>query len=237
MRVKQFIWLWLLALGLGGSTLLSGCGTHRMPTAEQLHGARGALTPGNYYVIQKGDTLFGISWRYGLDMQELASWNNITDPNHILAGSRIRMKPPTGVARILVEAPSVTSQGQAGWSWPAQGKVVTNYDANTPGRQGLKIAGQRGQAIMAARDGEVVYSGTGLSGYGRMVILRHDSNVLSAYGYLAETGVQEGQRVKRGQQIAKMGISPQNIAALHFETRKQGKPVNPYGYIGTTPRF
>lgn len=214
---------------------LAGCGS--APTAEQLHGARGALAPSNYYVIKPGDTLFGISWRYGLDMQELANWNNISNPDVILAGSRLRMKPPSGVARVSVAAPTVSSAGQGGWIWPTRGKVVTAYDGKTPGRQGLKIGGTRGQAIVAARDGEVVYSGTGLSGYGRMVILRHGGNVLSAYGYLATAQVQEKQMVQKGQQIATMGISPQNIAALHFETRKQGQPVNPYGFIGTTPRY
>ena len=70
-----------------------------------------------------------------------------------------------------------------------------------------------------------------------MVILRHEDKVLSAYGYLADVQVSEKQRVQRGQQIATMGISPQNIPALHFETRKQGQSVNPYAYIGTTPRY
>lgn len=213
---------------------LVGCST--TPTAEQLHGARGALVPGKYYIIQTGDTLFGISWRYGLDMQELASWNNISNPDVILAGRRLRMKPPSGVTRVSVSAPTITSSGKGGWIWPTRGRIITGYNNKIPGRQGLKIGGERGQTIVAARNGEVVYSGTGLSGYGRMVILRHGQNVLSAYGYLATAKVQEGQTVKKGQQIATMGISPQNIAALHFETRQQGQPVNPYGFIGTTPR-
>ena len=218
--------------------ILAACSSgYRAPTATQLHGQRGALRPGGDYTVRPGDTLFGIAWRYGLDIQELANWNSISDPNHILVGQRLHTTPPRGVALRPVHIPQISSNGQPGWSWPTQGRVVREYDPATPGGQGLKIAGSRGQAIRAARDGEVAYVGSGLSGFGRMVILRHDDRVLSAYGYLADVQVSEKQRVTRGQQIATMGISPQNIPALHFETRKQGQSVNPYAYIGTTPRY
>ena len=211
--MKRLTTLTLFAL------LLSACGTHYRhgPTAAELHGQRGALRPGADYIVRPGDTLFGISWRYGLDMQEFARWNGISDPNRILVGQRLHTQPPRGVMRTPVYTPQISSAGQPGWS--------------------LKITGSRGQAIRAARDGEVAYVGSGLSGFGRMVILRHEDKVLSAYGYLADVQVSEKQRVQRGQQIATMGISPQNIPALHFETRKQGQSVNPYAYIGTTPRY
>ena len=223
--MKRLTTLTLFAL------LLSACGTHyHGPTATELHGQRGALRPGADYIVRPGDTLFGISWRY-------ARWNGIADPNRILAGQRLHTRPPSGVTRAPVYAPQISSMGQPGWSWPTQGRVVREYDPATPGGQGLKITGSRGQAIRAARDGEVAYVGSGLSGFGRMIILRHDDKVLSAYGYLADVQVSEKQRVQRGQQIATMGISPQNIPALHFETRKQGQSVNPYAYIGTTPRY
>lgn len=214
---------------------LAGCASK--PTAEKLHGKRGALKPSGNYVVQRGDTLFAIAWRHGLDMHELASWNAIDNPDYILAGSVLRMNPPTGVMRQIAVAPQVSVGGQSGWRWPARGQVVREFNKKKPGHQGIKIAGKRGDAIFAARDGIVVYSGTGLSGYGRMIILRHDNRVLSAYGYLADAHVEEGQRVKRGQQIATMGISPQNIAALHFETRLQGQSVNPYSFIGSQPSY
>ena len=219
--------------------LLAACGGGRYhgPTAYDLHGQRGAMRPGGDYIVRPGDTLFGISWRYGLDMQEFARWNGISDPNRILVGQRLHTQPPRGVMRTPVYTPQISSAGQPGWSWPTQGRVVREYDPATPGGQGLKITGSRGQAIRAARDGEVAYVGSGLSGFGRMIILRHEDKVLSAYGYLADVQVSEKQRVQRGQQIATMGISPQNIPALHFETRKQGQSVNPYAYIGTTPRY
>lgn len=204
--------------------------------AFHLHGERGALAAKGTYTIQRGDTLFGIAWRHGLDVQELARWNNISNPNRILAGSTLRLEPPSGVARKQVVAPKVTRTGLSNWQWPVRGKVTREFVANKPGHQGMKIAGSRGQPIYAASGGEVAYSGTGLSGFGRMVIIRHNDSTLSAYGYLQQALVSEGQKVSKGQQIATMGISPQNVAALHFETRKQGKPVNPYGFIGTTPR-
>ena len=218
--------------------ILAACSSgYRAPTATQLHGQRGALRPGGDYTVRPGDTLFGIAWRYGLDIQELANWNSISDPNHILVGQRLRTTPPRGVQPKPVYIPQVSSAGQPGWMWPTRGRVISEYAPNTPGGQSLKIGGSRGQPIYAAHDGEVAYVGSGLSGFGRMIILRHDDKVLSAYGYLADVQVSEKQRVQRGQQIATMGISPQNIPALHFETRKQGQSVNPYAYIGTSPRY
>lgn len=204
--------------------------------AYQLHGERGALAAKGTYTIKRGDTLFGIAWRHGLDLQELARWNNIANPDRILAGNTLRLEPPVGVARKRVVAPQVTRAGLSGWQWPVRGNVVREFDPHKPGHQGMKISGSKGQPIYAASDGEVAYSGTGLSGFGRMVIINHGNSTLSAYGYLQQALVSERQRVKKGQQIATMGISPQNTPALHFETRKQGKPVNPYGFIGTVPR-
>lgn len=204
--------------------------------AYQLHGERGALEAKGSYTIKRGDTLFGIAWRHGLDLQELARWNGIDNPNRILAGNKLRLEPPTGVARKRVVAPRVTKAGLSDWQWPVRGQVSREFDANKPGHQGMKISGSMGQPIYAASSGTVAYSGTGLSGFGRMVIINHGNNTLSAYGYLQQAMVHEHQKVQKGQQIATMGISPQNTPSLHFETRKQGKPVNPYGFIGTVPR-
>ena len=218
--------------------LLAACGGGRYhgPTAYDLHGQRGAMRPGGDYIVRPGDTLFGISWRYGLDMQELANWNGISDPNRILVGQRLRTTPPRGVQPKPVYIPQVSSAGQPGWMWPTRGRVISEYAPNTPGGQSLKIGGSRGQPIYAAHDGEVAYVGSGLSGVGRMIIIRHD-DVLAAYGYLDNINVKEHQRVQRGQQIASMGISPQSVPALYFETRKGNRTANPYSYIGSTPRY
>lgn len=226
----------LLFLSLLSVCLLSSCARHS-PTPYELHGERGALRPGANYMIQPGDTLFGIAWRYGLDMEELARWNGISNPDRILAGYYLQTRPPAGIKREKIIVPQVTDNGQPGWRWPTRGKVIRTFSANTPGGQGLKIAGTKRQPVYTAHEGEVAYVGSGVFGFGRMVILQHDNRILSAYGYLADVDVKEGQWVKSGQQIATMGISPQNIPTLHFEIRKQGKSVNPFSFIGTTPRY
>lgn len=217
--------------------ILTACSYGSKPTPTQLHGARGALQPGGDYIVKKGDTLFRIAWQYGLDINELARWNGIENKDRIHVGQRLRTTPPQGVRRQTVVAPQVTSKGQSGWRWPTRGQVVQGFSPSEPGKQGLRFRGSRGQAVNAAADGEVAYSGTGLSGFGRMVILRHRSGVLSAYGYLDRVNVSEGQRLKAGQQIGTMGIGNQNQPTLHFEIRQQGKPVNPYSYIGTEARY
>lgn len=219
--------------------VLSACSSSGsyVQRATELHGARGALTPGGIYTVQRGDTLFGIAWRYGIDLDDLATWNRIKNRNHIFVGQKLRTQPPSGVTRQRVVTPKVTSRGVSGWIWPTRGKVVSGFSASAPGRQGLRFAGSRGQAVVATRPGKVAYTGTGLSGFGRMIIVQHADHLLSAYGYLDSMSVAEGQEVKQGTQIGTMGIGPNNTPMLHFEIRKRGQPVNPYSYIGTTPRY
>ena len=211
----------------------------KKPTAYSLYGARGSLTPTEFYVVKPGDTLFNIAWRYGLDIDELARLNDITNINRILAGSRLRLlaNGSTALHKNIPPPPDITAQGQSDWIWPTKGQVIREFVANRPGYQGIKISGRRGQEINAAHDGEVAYVGAGITGFGRMVILRHNDSIFSAYGYLDSVDVQEGQQVTKGQKIAAMGISPQEVPALHFEIRQYGPSVNPYSFIGTTPRY
>lgn len=98
-------------------------------------------------------------------------------------------------------------------------------------RQGIDIAGKAGDPIKAAADGEVVYSGNGLIGYGELIIIKHSSSLLSAYGHNRRRLVQEGARVKAGQQIAEMGSSSASRDMLHFEIRRNGKPVDPMSFL------
>ncbi|MBS0431927.1 MAG: peptidoglycan DD-metalloendopeptidase family protein [Proteobacteria bacterium] len=111
------------------------------------------------------------------------------------------------------------------WQWPADGAVISGSDA------GLDIAGNAGDPVRAAADGTVVYSGNGLIGYGELIIIKHSDNYLSAYGHNRKRLVQEGQRVRAGQQIAEMGSSGAPREELHFEIRKAGKPVDPTAYL------
>lgn len=130
--------------------------------------------------------------------------------------------PATGATDIAGSRPSA-----AGWIWPTPGKVVGTYAAGDPTRQGIDIAGEAGQPVRAARDGEVVYSGAGLIGYGELIIVKHSPELLSAYGHNRVRLVKEGDKVKSGQKIAEMGKNAANRVLLHFEVRKNGKPVDP----------
>lgn len=114
------------------------------------------------------------------------------------------------------------------WMWPAEGKVVGTFDG---GKKGIDIAGKSGQAVLAAGAGKVMYAGSGIRGYGNLVIVKHTSNLLSAYAHNKVILVKEGQAVTKGQKIAEMGNSDSDSVKLHFEIRQQGKPVDPSKYL------
>jgi len=134
----------------------------------------------------------------------------------------VAVRPTTAVADIERARPSA-----AGWIWPTDGKVVVTYSGGDPTRQGIDIAGTQGQSVRAARDGEVVYSGAGLIGYGELIIVKHSPELLSAYGHNRVRLVKEGQKLKAGEKIAEMGKNAANRVLLHFEIRKNGKPIDP----------
>ena len=140
------------------------------------------------------------------------------------AASKAPSKPRTSTS---------VSAAVAGWSWPTKGNVVTTFAAS--GGKGIDIAGQAGQAIVAAASGDVVYSGSGLRGYGQLIIVKHNKNFLSAYAHNKKLHVAEGDKVVRGQWIADMGRTGSEHIKLHFEIRKSGKPVDPFRYIPRKP--
>ena len=306
-----------------------------------------ASLPGGSYRIVKGDTLYSISFKRGLDYRDVAAWNDIAAPQYkILVGQVIRLSPPgtqaaavaesrpqpqpqsqsapsapiasassapptartdtaaapknTGMfedvpsepapiahappsaagsmpdtnatrtptapatsatsmpaaplptppvapppvaavaAKPAVETPpaakpnhevAVANTGGVAWRWPNHGKLVGGYVAGDQTRQGIDIAGAAGDPVLAAADGEVVYSGNGLFGYGELIIVKHNDTYLSAYGHNRKRLVAEGAKVRAGQQIAEMGSSASARDELHFEIRKNGKPVNPMDYL------
>ncbi|MES9832868.1 MAG: peptidoglycan DD-metalloendopeptidase family protein [Candidatus Thiodiazotropha sp. DIVDIV] len=114
------------------------------------------------------------------------------------------------------------------WSWPTKGRVVQTFSNSDQNRKGVRISGRQGQSIKASEAGRVVYAGGGLVGYGNLVIIKHDQNYLSAYGYNRKLLVKEGDNIAKGDIVAHMG-SPNSGGqpVLHFEIRKQGKPINP----------
>jgi lipoprotein NlpD len=118
------------------------------------------------------------------------------------------------------------------WTWPARGRVTATF---TDAGKGIDIAGAKGEAVLAAGSGRVVYSGTGLRGYGKLVILKHNETWLSAYAHNEKLLVNEGDVVKKGQKIAEMGASDTDSVKLHFEIRKQGSPVDPLKLLPPQP--
>jgi len=116
------------------------------------------------------------------------------------------------------------------WSMPAKGKLVSEY-SESANRKGIDIAGKLGEPVTASAPGKVVYSGSGLRGYGKLVIIKHNKTYLSAYAHNDQVLVKEGQTVARGQKIAEMGNTDAEQVKLHFEVRRFGKPVDPAKYL------
>lgn len=117
------------------------------------------------------------------------------------------------------------------WVQPAKGRVLRGFQQEGNGKKGIDIGGEAGQPVVAAANGKVVYVGSGLVGYGRLIIIKHNDSLLSAYGHNSELLVAEGDPVRAGQTIAKMGSSGTNRTMLYFEIRKDGKPVDPAQYL------
>jgi lipoprotein NlpD len=224
--------------------------------------------PTGTYTVRRGDTLYGIAWRYRLNYRQLGAWNNIAGPEYVIyPGQRLRLEPPTTRKRPMARPPAkprtkvVNDQPSAvpdsklqthaktrqplepqsnsaakqqpqklklAWRWPTKGKVVQTFSSHDPERKGVRISGVSGQPVVAAEAGRVVYSGSGLVGYGNLVIIKHGGDYLTAYGYNKQLLVNEGDNVARGERIAVMG-APRNGAdsMLHFEIRKQGRPIDP----------
>jgi len=124
------------------------------------------------------------------------------------------------------------ARSASGWAWPANGTmIIGRFSSNGSLNKGIDIAGELGQPVLAASDGTVVYAGSGLRGYGELVIIKHSDTYVSAYGHNRRLLVREGQQVKAGQSIAEMGSTGTDRVKLHFEIRRQGKPVDPLQYL------
>jgi len=197
----------------------------------------------------KGDTLYGLSKRYGVNLERLAQLNQLKKPYTIVPGQTIFLKPLDTTAKTVTSAGTnkvaatnnvVSSTGKTSkthwpktvrWQRPAKGKVVKKFNQRRNDAKGIDIAGKLGQAIVASADGKVVYSGDGLISYGNLIIIKHNKTYLSAYAYNRKLLVNEGDKVKSGQKIAEMGRKDKLSPRLHFEIRKNGKPVDPQKYL------
>lgn len=140
--------------------------------------------------------------------------------------------PARDPERRTASAADVAAVERSGsWRWPVRGQVIKRFEPDTPGRKGIQIGGELGQPVVAAKSGEVVYGGSGLPGYGRLIIVKHSEALLSAYGYLGKILVNEGDKVGQGQTIGELGSSAENRPALHFEIRQNGRPVDPLRFL------
>lgn len=215
--------------------LLCGCYSSHSAPVESI---KNEPAPSGYYRVQRGDTLYSIAWANGLDFRYLAELNRISSNYTIHPGQRLRLKgavqKPGHVVSHSLKL-SVTQKKKRyisvvvhHWHWPARGRVVQSYAQGILANKGIDISGQFGEPIYASAAGEVVYSGAGVRGYGNLVIIKHNSNFLSAYAYNKNLLVKLGQHVKVQQQIATMGRDDAGRALLHFEIRRNGQPVDPH---------
>ena len=197
--------------------------------------------------VRKGDSLSVIAYQYDVNVGHLASINGLKAPYVIHPGQTLKLaanKPAysakttkttkTTTANPPPKTAAATFSGDNSnirWQWPVSGKLITTFDSNKSDRKGIDIAGREGTAIKAAAPGKVVYSGNGLISFGNLVIIKHNRTYLSAYAHNRKLLVKEGEIIKSGQKIAELGKTGTNSPRLHFEIRKNGKPVNPLKYL------
>jgi len=202
------------------------------------------------YVVAEGDTLYSIAFRYGLDYRELARRNGIGSDFLIYPGQRLQLHgeavarnappaattartpaPRVGMPPASTRPASAPTPSPFTWRWPADGEVVRSFGGDDSTSKGLEIRGTRAADVRAAAPGRVVYAGSGLRGYGRLIILKHDETFISAYAFNRRLLVEEGDDVAAGEQIAEMGQGPDETPLLHFEIRVDGHAVDPMRYL------
>jgi len=212
---------------------------------------RSAGKPGQTVTVQRGDSLYKLGRIHGVSALDIAFWNSIAPPYTIYPGQRLKLypsaankkkAPASAATRTSPSRPAKPTTPPAvqpperspfKWRWPTEGQVVARFSAGEATRQGVDISGRSGQPVRASADGLVVYSGSGLVGYGELVIIKHDEQWLTAYGHNRARLVNEGARVKAGEQIAEMGRTGAARDMLHFEIRYNGRPVDPLRYLPT----
>lgn len=188
--------------------------------------------------VARGETLYEIAWRYGMDYRYIARRNQTKSSDAVHSGQIIQLRGNVSAPSVIKQkTASVISQSKpdisetkepeystSEWKWPAKGKVIGSFTAS---HKGINIAGYEGEPVYATASGKVVYAGDGLRGYGNLIIIKHNSLYLSAYAHNKLAYVKEGKWVKKGQKIAEMGDTGTDKVMLHFEIRRAGKPVNP----------
>jgi len=203
-----------------------------------------------YHIIKKGETLYSIAWEYGLDYKQLAKYNRIRWPYTIYVGKKLTLKAKRASqtkknlkkrknyktkkikkTKKVNKQTKVASKYKLKWQWPIKGKIIQKFNLKKD-KKGIDIAiAKKGLKIRAAESGKVVYSGHGLSGYGLLLIIKHNNRYLSAYAHNSKLLVNEGMNIKKNQVIALSGKTSTDRVKLHFEIRLDGNPVNPLKYL------
>lgn len=207
------------------------------------------------YYVKGGDTLYSIAVANDVDWQRLARWNGISNPRHLRIGQRLRLSPPnragstsrstsssvatssrkTDASTAVKVSRSQPAASPVAWRWPLEGKVLHRFPEGASAQKGVILGARVDTPVRAAASGKVVYSGDGLPGYGNLVIVKHNAEWLSAYAYNKSLSVSEGQQVRRGETIARVGPrdhrQPDKGGHLLFQIRRQGKPVDPERYL------
>jgi len=226
--------------------MLTACGGKHVSAPVSSYTKSHSQKAPSTYKVRKGDTLYSISWRYGLDYKSVARINKIKPPYTIYLGQKLRFKSSwkpkskttsqtskksTTKKTTKATKPTSTATRSVTWRWPTSGKVISTFSKTATGRKGINIAGKSGQRIVAAASGKVVYSGNGLPRYGNLLIIKHNDSYLSAYAHNKTLYVKEGQWVKSGQKIAALGRTGTQRDQLHFEIRRNGEPVDPLRFL------
>ncbi|NQY42259.1 MAG: peptidoglycan DD-metalloendopeptidase family protein [Legionellales bacterium] len=211
----------------------------------------------NSHIVQQGESLYAIAFRYDIDYRELAKANSLAPPYKLSTGQHltIDIKKPMGqktknVSPAIVKtAPTILPPPKkiisvrkrtkktdikldkvSKWVWPTKGKIIRKF-ALSKRSKGIDISGKLNQPVVAAAKGIVVYSGSSLRGYGNLLIIKHTKELFSAYAHNSKLIARENEIVNAGQKIAYLGDDEAATPMLHFEIRLRGKPVNPLKYL------
>lgn len=209
--------------------LLSGCATEG-PLDTPGYTAHACMSAAaGYYCVQPGDSLESIAASFGRRPGEIAGWNGLVATAAVQPAQMLRVGPPPGFASAAPVRPPVAQTAASRFVWPVSGTVIREFGAQ--GSRGIEIAGRAGMPVKAVEGGRVVYAGDKLKQYGLMVIVKHDDHFVTAYGNNSRVTVVEGATVQRGATIAEMGARSGGQAALQFEMREDGRPVDPLAYL------
>lgn len=232
---------WSLILGFVAG--LAGCGGRDglAPVSELIwrHGHWHASA----HRVRAGETLYSIAFRYEKDYLALARYNHLPPPYHIRVGQVLRLDPPpvrqTRVRSVYTPRATIKrvtkpttpiASGRTLFVWPMQGRVLHTFSLSR-GQKGIDLVGQPGTPVKAAASGVVAYAGSGLVGYGNLIIIKHSNQYITAYGNLEKPSVREGQSVTTGQVLGRAGPIAKDFYGVHFEVRREGKPMNPMIYL------